>query len=863
MSAAPDCSAPSAIRVRRVAQTYGGSKGVDIDSLDIAAGRITAIVGASGCGKSTLMHLISGMCPLEADATEAEIVLAVRKAGTLCQIDALREGWREIRREIGFIFQEDYLIRSGSGQQNLLLSLATAGKTLDRTGLETMWAGLELESDSLDSRAMDYSGGMKQRAAVARALVREPSIIFADEPTANLDPQKARQVMRLLVEWADAAPHRTLILVTHDLDLVDRFAEDVVVMSKPSQDAPGGLAEGAVFPMLNPHDRGTLESLMYGHPIPTTSCHAQGDENEAAPHGQDAVSGAPAREGTRKATSDVVYRGIFGIGHAIVTEPPQPVSARSTVAQQVYGITRLAVLWVMRILGALALLTLLGQSGWLPTDLVTWLGAQGLPQLARGAVSATKVWGFGLLAMFFLFSVMMHFAGRLKNSVVADAAVFTILLAAAVILGTADRYANAAFEEEMSDPSLQPILVENGAEPLTDARLDEVETSLDGLRPVGTVPAGIDTQAVFGRYHKLGSLVYLPRRGSNPPDCAESRSDLITMNLLAPDPEEPLGRGLRYQPLIPGKMPDPDLPKVHEDETLGALDFKVAQDTGAVGSVFDALEPEAAQPEIVLTLSSYGLLAELDRSTPPAALCMDIARTRFNLTDDRVFAIKGLVDRIPKFDVRQYDGLVALDVGAILTSRDMSAHGPDDEYSLAALWVDRDYRAATIAEIEHLEAEGWFKTLPGFEALRRALLAADQSAATRRYLMIFVAAIGMFVTVRIVAGIMRGLNRELAVARAFGARAPHLIVLLIAAMWRPALLALVVVAATAILVADTLVGWAFALVPETLEGARPWLGALGWTAAVFTGIWTGAIVSYVLVMVSFTPSIARQMQDSE
>ena len=855
MSAAPDCTAPPAIRVRRVAQTYGGSKGVAIDSLDIAAGRITAIVGASGCGKSTLMHLISGMSLLEAGATEAEIVLAVRKTGALRQIDALREGWREIRREIGFIFQEDYLIRPGSGWQNLLLSLATAGKTMDRAALKTMWAELELEADSLDSRTMDYSGGMKQRAAVARALVREPSIIFADEPTANLDPQKARQVMRLLVEWADAAPHRTLILVTHDLDLVDRFAEDVVVLSKPSQDVPGRLAEGAAFPMPNPRDRDTLESLMYGRPIPATSCHAQKDENEAAPDGQNAVPGEPAREGTRKATSDVVYRGIFGIGHAIVTVPPQPVSARSTAAQQVYGITRLAVLGAMWILGALALLTLLGQSGWLPTALVTWLDAQGLPQLERGAVSATTVWGFGLLAMLFLFSVMAHFAGRLNDSVVADAAVFTILLAAAVILGTADRYANAAFEEEMSDPSLQPILVENGAAPLTDAWLDEVEASLDGLRPVGTVPAGIGTQAVFGRYHKLGSLVYLPRRGSNPPDCAESRSDLITMNLLAPDPEEPLGRGLRYQPLTLGKMPDP--------EKLGALNFTVAPDTGAVGSVFDALKPEAALPEIVLTLSSYGLLAELDRSTPPAALCMDIARTRFDLTDDRVFAIKGLVDRIPKFDVRQYDGLVALDVGAILTSRDMSVHGPGDEYSLATLWVDRDRRAATIAEIEQLEVQGRLKTLPGFEALRRAFLAADQSAATRRYLMIFVTAIGMFVTVRIVAGIMRGLNRELAVARAFGARAPHLIVLLIAAMWRPALLALVVVAATAILVADTLVGWAFAPVPETLEGARPWLGALGWMAAVFTGIWTGAIVSYVLVMVSFTPSIARQMQNSE
>ena len=864
MSTTPDNIAPPAIRVRRVAQTYGGSKGVAIEALDIAAGRVTAVVGASGCGKSTLMHLVSGMSLLEAGATEAEIVLTVRKAGALRQIDALREGWSEIRSEIGFVFQEDYLIRSVSGRQNLLLSLATAGKTEDRAALEALWAGLELDSDSLDSRTVDYSGGMKQRAAVARALVREPSIIFADEPTANLDPQKAHQVMRLLVEWADAAPHHTLVLVTHDLDLVDRFAEDVVVMSKPSQDEPGGLAKGAAFPMLNPRNRDILEALMYGQFSSTASPSVKEyAPKKAVLQETHAVPVAPGKEATRKATFNTVFCWIFGIGHAIVTAAPQPVSARLTVAQQVYGIARMAVLGAMLILGALALLALLGQSGWLPADLASWLNAQGLPRLERGAVSATSVWGAGLLAMAFLFSVMARFVGRLKDSVVADAAVFTILLAAAVILGTADRYAKASFEEEMTDPSLQPVLVENGAAPLTDAWLGEVEASLDELRPDGIAPAGIGTHAVFGRYHKLGALVYLPRRGSEPPDCAGARSDLMTLNLLAPNPQEPLGQGLRYQPLKPDKMPDPDLPDAREVVALGALDFAVVQDTGAVGSALDALEPEATLPEIVLTVSSYGLLAELDRSAPPTTLCMDMARTRFDLSDDQAFAIKGLVDWIPKFDVRQYDGLIALDAGAILTSRDMSAHEPSDEYSLAAIWVDRDRRAATIAEIERLEDEGRLRTLPGFEALRRALLAADQSAATRRYLMLFVTAIGAFVIVQIVAGIMSGLNRELAVARAFGARAPHLIVLLIAAMWRPALLALAVVAATAILVADTLASWAFAPVPETLGGAKPWLDSLGWTAAAFTMMWALAIVSYVLVIVGFYPSIARQMQDSE
>ena len=181
-------------------------------SLDIAAGESVAVVGPSGAGKSTLLALLAGL-----DApTSGKIWLA----GT--DLSALDEDGRARLRaqRVGFEFQAFHLVPALTALENVMLPLELAGRTDARSG-----AFAALERVGLAKRKGHYprqlSGGEQQRIALARAFVTEPAVLFADEPTGNLDTSTGERVGALLFEL-NAHSQTTLVLVTHERDLASR-----------------------------------------------------------------------------------------------------------------------------------------------------------------------------------------------------------------------------------------------------------------------------------------------------------------------------------------------------------------------------------------------------------------------------------------------------------------------------------------------------------------------------------------------------------------------------------------------------------------------------------------------------------------
>ncbi|MEE1616928.1 ABC transporter ATP-binding protein [Brachybacterium sp. J153] len=221
--AAPPPSAPSgpgadavALRARGLTRTYGSGgatvRALDGVDVDIARGAFTAIMGPSGSGKSTLLHLLAGLD----EATSGSIELD----GT--EITALRDdALTRLRRErIGFVFQSFNLLPMLTAEQNILLPLELAGARVDRSWLDTLTTAFGI-ADRLDHLPSQLSGGQIQRVAISRALVTSPAVVFADEPTGNLDSRTTEEVLDFLRLSVDEFG-QTVVMVTHERDAAER-----------------------------------------------------------------------------------------------------------------------------------------------------------------------------------------------------------------------------------------------------------------------------------------------------------------------------------------------------------------------------------------------------------------------------------------------------------------------------------------------------------------------------------------------------------------------------------------------------------------------------------------------------------------
>ena len=193
-----------------VSRRYGeGAAAVDalVDvSTGFERGRFAAIMGPSGSGKSTLMHILAGLDK----PTAGKVILDGQ------EITSLDDGeLTKLRRDkLGFVFQFFNLLPVLSAEENLVLPLSIAGRKADQEWLERLIDTVGL-ADRRTHRPSELSGGQQQRVAVARALVSKPSVVFADEPTGNLDSKASDDVLRLLRQAVDEFG-QTVIMVTHD-----------------------------------------------------------------------------------------------------------------------------------------------------------------------------------------------------------------------------------------------------------------------------------------------------------------------------------------------------------------------------------------------------------------------------------------------------------------------------------------------------------------------------------------------------------------------------------------------------------------------------------------------------------------------
>jgi putative ABC transport system ATP-binding protein len=202
-------------------------------SAEFGRGRFTAIMGPSGSGKSTLMHCLAGLDAV----TRGEVWIGDQKVTGLG--DA---GLTRLRRErVGFIFQQFNLLPTLSAKENILLPLAIAGRKPDPEWFDTVIDTVNLR-DRLSHRPAQLSGGQQQRVACARALVTRPEVVFADEPTGNLDSRSGAEVLGFLRQ--SVREHgQTIVMVTHDpgaASYADRvvFLADGAIVSELADPTP-------------------------------------------------------------------------------------------------------------------------------------------------------------------------------------------------------------------------------------------------------------------------------------------------------------------------------------------------------------------------------------------------------------------------------------------------------------------------------------------------------------------------------------------------------------------------------------------------------------------------------------------------
>jgi putative ABC transport system ATP-binding protein len=189
-------------------------------TLDFPAAQFTAIMGASGSGKSTLMHLLAGLD----SPTSGSVTIEGEELSGLDD-----KGLTRLRRDrLGFVFQAFNLVPVLTAEENITLPLALAGRKPDPERLNQLIDTVGLR-DRLTHRPAELSGGQQQRVAVARALVHRPAVLFADEPTGNLDSHSSEEVLGLLRQAVDEFG-QTVIMVTHD-PTAAAVADRIVVLS--------------------------------------------------------------------------------------------------------------------------------------------------------------------------------------------------------------------------------------------------------------------------------------------------------------------------------------------------------------------------------------------------------------------------------------------------------------------------------------------------------------------------------------------------------------------------------------------------------------------------------------------------------
>jgi putative ABC transport system ATP-binding protein len=210
-------------RAEHVTKIYGAGetavRAIDDVTVEFPTARFTAIMGPSGSGKSTLLHVMAGLDTL----TSGQVYVGDVELGSLSdkELTLLR------RDRVGFVFQSYNLIPTLTALENVTLPTALAGRKPDREWLEGVIETVGLE-DRLSHRPSELSGGQQQRVAVARALATRPQIVFADEPTGNLDSRSGTEILEFMRGAVDSLA-QTIVMVTHDPEAAS-YADSVLFL---------------------------------------------------------------------------------------------------------------------------------------------------------------------------------------------------------------------------------------------------------------------------------------------------------------------------------------------------------------------------------------------------------------------------------------------------------------------------------------------------------------------------------------------------------------------------------------------------------------------------------------------------------
>jgi putative ABC transport system ATP-binding protein len=231
----------SIVTATDVRRRYGeGAAAVDAlagVSADFERGRYSAIMGPSGSGKSTLMHILAGLDrPTEGSVRIDDVDITALDDADLTRLR---------RDKLGFIFQFFNLIPVLTARENIVLPLSIAGRSAEPAYLDQLVETVGLQ-DRLTHRPAELSGGQQQRVAVARALVSRPAVVFADEPTGNLDSKASEEILRMLRRSVDELG-QTVVMVTHDPEAAS-YADRLLVLRDGLvvHDADAGTADEVI-----------------------------------------------------------------------------------------------------------------------------------------------------------------------------------------------------------------------------------------------------------------------------------------------------------------------------------------------------------------------------------------------------------------------------------------------------------------------------------------------------------------------------------------------------------------------------------------------------------------------------------------
>ncbi len=220
------------LKLQNITHRYTEDVVLSLPDFSVVQGGHTLVLGMSGSGKSTLLHIMAGLLrPSEG---------TVHVTGTNLYALKGHEQDRFRGSNIGIVFQQMHLLPALTIEQNIGLALFLAGKPRDRGRIREVLSSLDL-SDKMNAFPHELSQGQKQRACIARAVINQPALILADEPTASLDDLRCQQVLALLLEQAESC-EATLVIATHDQRIKSYFSNQLIL----SENSPVEFENGEV-----------------------------------------------------------------------------------------------------------------------------------------------------------------------------------------------------------------------------------------------------------------------------------------------------------------------------------------------------------------------------------------------------------------------------------------------------------------------------------------------------------------------------------------------------------------------------------------------------------------------------------------